>query len=76
MQELLQKRRIWVSLKSFRSSAHIWAERLDRDMDNLFAMQDEVTERIVTTIANRLERTEEEWATRKGQNRPRCGRCT
>ena len=54
--------RITAQLIDARTSAHIWAERLDRDMDDLFAMQDEVTERIVTTIANRLERTEQERA--------------
>jgi TolB-like protein/class 3 adenylate cyclase/cytochrome c-type biogenesis protein CcmH/NrfG len=57
--------RITAQLIDARTSAHIWAERLDRDMDDLFAMQDEVTERIVTTIANRLERTEQERAARK-----------
>jgi TolB-like protein/class 3 adenylate cyclase len=57
--------RIVAQLIDARTSAHIWAERLDRDMDDLFAMQDEVTERIVTTIANRLERTERERAARK-----------
>jgi len=57
--------RIVAQLIDARTSAHIWAERLDRDMDDLFAMQDEVTERIVTTIANRLERTEQERAARK-----------
>jgi adenylate cyclase len=34
-------------------------------VDDLFAMQDEVTERIVTTIANRVERTELERAARE-----------
>jgi adenylate cyclase len=57
--------RITAQLIDARTSAHIWAERLDRDMDDLFAMQDEVTERIVTTIANRLERTEQQRAARK-----------
>jgi adenylate cyclase len=41
------------------TGAHIWAERLDRGIDDLFAMQDEVTEHIVATIAHRLERTEQ-----------------
>ena len=43
--------RITAQLIDAQTSAHIWAERLDRDVDDLFAMQDEVTERIVTTIA-------------------------
>ena len=57
--------RITAQLIDAQTSAHIWAERLDREMDDLFAMQDEVTERIVTTIATRLERTEQERAGRK-----------
>ncbi len=48
------------------TSAHIWAERLDRDVADLFAMQDEVTERIVSTIANRVEKVEQQRASRKG----------
>jgi adenylate cyclase len=30
--------------------SHIWAERYDRDLDDIFAVQDEVTEAIVTAI--------------------------
>jgi adenylate cyclase len=52
--------RITAQLIDARTSAHIWAERLDRELADLFAIQDEVTERIVTTIANRLEKTEQE----------------
>ena len=51
--------RITAQLIDARTGAHIWAERLDRDMDDLFVMQDEVTERIVATIADRLEKTEQ-----------------
>lgn len=50
-----------------RTGTHIWAERLDRELADLFAIQDEVVERIVTTIAIRLERTEQE---RAGVKRP------
>src|SRR4026209_2617675 len=57
--------RITAQLIDAQTSSHIWAERLDRDMDDLFAMQDEVTERIVTTIATRLERTELERVVRE-----------
>jgi adenylate cyclase len=57
--------RITAQLIDARTSTHIWAERLDRDVEDLFAMQDAVTERIVTTIAHRLERTEQERAGRK-----------
>lgn len=39
---------------------HLWAERYDRELEDTFALQDEVTERIVTTITHRLEHAE--WA--------------
>ncbi|HWL72780.1 MAG TPA: adenylate/guanylate cyclase domain-containing protein, partial [Burkholderiaceae bacterium] len=57
--------RITAQLIDSQTNAHIWAERLDRELDDLFAMQDEVTERIVTTIAHRLEMSEQERAARK-----------
>ncbi len=34
---------------------HIWAERFDRDVVDIFAVQDEVTKRIVEAISGRLE---------------------
>jgi adenylate cyclase len=57
--------RITAQLIDAATSAHIWAERLDRDLADLFEIQDEVTERIVSTIANRLEQTEQQRASRK-----------
>ncbi|AOO83484.1 winged helix-turn-helix domain-containing tetratricopeptide repeat protein [Bosea vaviloviae] len=32
------------------SGKHIWAERYDRAMDDIFALQDEITQRVVATI--------------------------
>jgi TolB-like protein/Flp pilus assembly protein TadD len=57
--------RITAQLIDAATSAHIWAERIDRDLADLFEIQDEVTERIVSTLANRLERTEQQRASRK-----------
>jgi len=34
---------------------HIWAERFDRELADIFAVQDEVTKRIVEAISGRLE---------------------
>ena len=34
---------------------HIWADRFDRDLADIFAVQDEVTKRIVEAISGRLE---------------------
>jgi TolB-like protein len=57
--------RITAQLVDARTGAHIWAERADREIGDLFVMQDEVTERIVATIAHRLEKTEQARAARK-----------
>ena len=34
--------------------AHVWAERFDRDLNDIFEVQDEVTRRIVETITGKL----------------------
>lgn len=45
--------------------SHIWAERYDRDLEDIFDVQDEVTEAIVTAIEPRLLSTERQRAQRK-----------
>ena len=44
---------------------HIWAERYDRDLEDIFAVQDEVTTAIVTAIEPQLSTTEQQRARRK-----------
>ena len=44
---------------------HLWAERYDRDLEDIFAVQDEVTQAIVTTIEPQLINTERQLARRK-----------
>jgi TolB-like protein/Flp pilus assembly protein TadD len=44
---------------------HIWAERYDRDLDDIFALQDEITETIITAIEPELGAVERERARRK-----------
>ncbi len=44
---------------------HIWAERYDRDLEDIFAVQDEVTQAIVTAIEPQLATTERQRARRK-----------
>jgi adenylate cyclase len=46
--------RIAVQLIDASSEAHLWAERYDRALDDLFTVQDEVVRAIVATIAGRL----------------------
>jgi adenylate cyclase len=47
--------RISVQLIEAESDHHIWAERYDRDLEDIFAIQDEVTSAIVATLPGRLE---------------------
>jgi adenylate cyclase len=44
---------------------HIWAERYDRVLDDIFAVQEEVTQAIVTVIAPQIEATEQSKASRR-----------
>src|ERR1700692_938568 len=41
------------------SGGHLWADRFDRDLTDIFAMQDEVIEKIVGALAVTLTRGEE-----------------
>lgn len=50
--------RISAQLVDASTGRHLWAERYDRDLTDVFAVQDEVTELIVATIAQRLAATE------------------
>jgi adenylate cyclase len=44
---------------------HIWSERYDRDMPDLFALQDEIAHTVAGTVAGRLRLTSEDRAERK-----------
>ena len=47
--------RVTVQLIDAASDHHVWAERYDRDLEDIFAIQDEVTSAIVATLPGRLE---------------------
>jgi adenylate cyclase len=47
------------------TSAHIWADRFERDLTDVFALQDEVTVAVVTAIQPKLFQTEIAMATRR-----------
>lgn len=47
--------RVTVQLIDAESDHHVWAERYDRDLEDIFAIQDEVTSAIVATLPGRLE---------------------
>ncbi len=50
--------RITAQLIDAESNANIWAKSFDRDMTHIFALQDEITEQIVTAIAPEITRKE------------------
>src|SRR4051812_46676620 len=47
--------RITVQLIDAETDHHLWAERYDRDLEDIFAIQDEVTTSIVATLPGRVE---------------------
>lgn len=47
--------RVTVQLIDTASDSHIWAERYDRRLDDVFSIQDEITSAIVATLPGRLE---------------------
>jgi adenylate cyclase len=57
--------RVTAQLVEAATAAHLWAERYDRAMTDIFALQDEITERIVTTLVSNIERSIIEQARRK-----------
>jgi TolB-like protein len=57
--------RITAQLIDAVADAHLWAERYDRDLDDVFAVQDEVTLAIVTAIEPTLGSAERDRAYRK-----------
>jgi adenylate cyclase len=57
--------RITVQLIDAETDRHIWAERFDRQLEDIFAIQDEVTASIVATLPGRLEAVAQERAIRK-----------
>lgn len=60
-----KRARITAQLIDAETGKHIWGERYDRELDDIFAVQDEVTRAIVATIAAQLGKTVSENAARK-----------
>src|SRR5205823_13559104 len=57
--------RIAVQLIDADTDRHIWAERYDRDLADIFAIQDEVTSAIASTLPGRVEAATRDRAARK-----------
>jgi tetratricopeptide (TPR) repeat protein len=50
------------------NGAHLWADRFDGDLADIFELQDQITTQVIGAIAPRLERAEIERARRKTSN--------
>jgi adenylate cyclase len=57
--------RITVQLIDAKSDTHVWAERYDRSLEDIFAIQDEITCSIVATLRGRVEAALQQRAKRK-----------
>ncbi len=57
--------RIVVQLVDTATDAHLWTERYDRSFKDIFALQDEIVQKIVTTLALQLTLQEQGWIVRK-----------
>jgi adenylate cyclase len=57
--------RITGQLIDAETGAHVWAERYDRDLVDIFDLQDEIAERIATHMVPEMGRAEEQRAVRK-----------
>ncbi|WP_193369212.1 adenylate/guanylate cyclase domain-containing protein [Pelagibius marinus] len=52
--------RVTVQLIDAETDRHIWAERYDRDLEDIFAIQDEITTTIVAILPGRIEAASQE----------------
>jgi adenylate cyclase len=57
--------RVTAQLVEAETGKHVWAERYDRDLANIFAMQDEITEASTTAMAPAIADAEQQRAMRK-----------
>jgi len=62
--------RITAQLVEAASGHHVWAERYDRSLEDVFAIQDEIAREIVTALDVRLLRGEQAAGWRKSLRRP------
>ena len=58
--------RVTVQLVEAATGSHLWAEKFDRELQDIFAVQDEITQSIVASIAGRIEEADRRRALRKG----------
>jgi len=57
--------RVTVQLVEAATGKHLWAEKFDRDLPDIFAVQDEIAHSIVASVAGRIEEADRRRALRK-----------
>jgi adenylate cyclase len=57
--------RVTVQLIDAETDTHVWAERYDRELEDIFAIQDEVTSAIAATLRGQVEAASQDRAKRK-----------
>ena len=67
--------RVTVQLVDAATGQRLWAEHYDRDIDDIFAVQDEITDVIVATLAGRIEHLELRRAAKKPAEHPAAYDC-
>lgn len=60
--------RVSVQLNLAEDGKSVWAERFDRERQDLFALQDEITEKVASTAAGQVKAIDTERARRKNPN--------
>ena len=65
MRKATDRVRVTVQLIDGETETHIWAERYDRKLEDIFAIQDEVTSAIVGTLRGRVEAATHDRAKKK-----------
>jgi TolB-like protein len=75
VRKIADRIRINVQLVRCKDRGHIWAERYDADLSDLFSVQDELTQRIVATLVPRLEAEELQEARRRPTQEMRAYDC-
>jgi adenylate cyclase len=65
LRKLGNRLRITAQLVEATSDTHLWAERYDRSVDDIFAIQDQVTQTIAATLVGRVTVSSAEMARRK-----------
>jgi adenylate cyclase len=68
VQKAGDKIRITAQLIDATTGNHIWSERYDRKLEDLFALQDDITKKIITAMQVKLTKGEEVRAASRGTN--------